>query len=289
MTTGTTAVEPKHETVSINGLDLHYVDYGAPSPGAPVMVMLHGLTSAWGAWRRVAEHFAPRYRVICLDQRGHGDSGWAAAEGYRTDDYLSDLEQFVDGLGLDRFVLVGQSMGGHHTIAYTARHPQRVAAAIANDIPPAISRGAADYEKTYPGGRHRLYATVEEWLAPRREQSPLTPEWAHALAGRELLREVEGGFQPRHDPNAPMKWDAADLWDEAKTITRPIFFIRGGRSQVLDAQTLQDMVLAMPAARSVTLEKAGHNTYWDMEHEWLTIATAFLDAHAGAAPTDAVR
>ncbi|MEX2032139.1 MAG: alpha/beta hydrolase [Dehalococcoidia bacterium] len=276
----TTAVEPQHQTVTINGLRLHYVDYGAPSPDAPAMVMLHGLTSAWGAWRRVAEHFAPRYRVIALDQRGHGESEWASADAYDTDSYLSDLERFVDGLGLDRFVLVGQSMGGHHTIAYTARHPERVIAAIANDIPPAIKRaGDVDYSRTFPDGKHRRWTTIEEWLAPRREQNPFSPEWAHQLAARELLREVDGTFEPKHDPNAPMKWAPSDLWDEAKTISRPIFFIRGGRSQVLDAQTLQDMDMAVAPARSVTLEKAGHLTYWDMEHEWLTIATAFLDAH----------
>ena len=276
----TTAVEPQHETVTINGLRLHYVDYGAPSPDAPVMVMLHGLTSAWGAWRRVAEHFAPRYRVVALDQRGHGESDWAPADAYDTASYLSDLEQFVDGLGLERFVLVGQSMGGHHTIAYTARHPERIMAAIANDIPPSIQRGEVDYAQAYPGGQHRVSATAEEWLTPRREQNPFTPEWAHQLAVRELLRPVEGGFVPKHDPNAPMHWQPADLWDEARTIARPIFFIRGGRSRVLDAQTLQDMDMAIPAARSVTLEKAGHLTYWDMEHEWLTIADAFLQAHA---------
>lgn len=275
----TTRVEPQHQTVSINGLSLHYVDYGAPYADASAMVILHGLTSAWGTLRRVAEHFAPSYRVIALDQRGHGESEWGPAEGYDTDTYLSDFEQFVDGLGLDRFVMVGQSMGGHHTIAYTARHPERIIAAIANDIPPSLDLGGTDYEAQYPGGRHRLFASTEDWLAPRRESSPLTPDWAHALAVEELLTQVEGGYQPKHDPNAPMKWAPKDLWDEAKTITRPLLFIRGGRSDVLSAQVLQDMDMAIPASRSVTLEKAGHSTYWDMEHEWLSVASAFLDAH----------
>ena len=244
------------------------------------MVMLHGLTSAWGAWRRVAEHFASTYRVVALDQRGHGESEWAPADSYDTDSYLADLEQFVDGLGLERFVLVGQSMGGHHTIAYTARHPERVLAAIANDIPPKVSRPEVDYSQVYPGGKQPRFATVEEWVAPRREQNPFTPEWAHELAARELLREVDGGYEQKHDPNATMYWEPADLWEEARTISRPIYFIRGGRSRVLDAQTLQDMDMAIRPARSVTLEKAGHLTYWDMEHEWLTIADAFLQAHA---------
>lgn len=275
----TTASEPQHETVAIDSLRLHYVDYDAPHPDALPVVILHGLTSAWGTMRRIAEHLAPEYRVLALDQRGHGASEWGPADSYDTDTYLSDLEAFVQHLGLGRFVLIGQSMGGHHAIGYTARRPEQVVAAIVNDISPAPSNEGTDYAASYPGDRHRRYATVEEWLAPRREASPLTPEWAHGLAARELLREVEGGYEPVHDPNAPVRWRPRDLWDEARTITTPLLIIRGGRSNVLDAQTLQDMDMAIPGARSVTLEKAGHSTYWDMEREWLTVASAFLEAH----------
>ena len=276
----TTAVEPKSHTLEINGLALHYVEYPSPAAGAIPLVMLHGLTSAWGGWRRIAEHFALRYRVIALDQRGHGDSQWAGPDGYGTAAYLSDFEQFVDRLGLERFILVGQSMGGHHTIAYTARHPERVVCALANDIPPALKYEPSDHAQDFPGGAHRTFATVEDWLAPWRVWEPLTPEWARQLSARELLRAVDGGFQPKHDPNAVLHWQPADLWDEARTIVRPILFIRGGQSDVLDAQTLMDMDLAIEPARSITLEQASHSTFYDMEHEWLAVADAFFAAHA---------
>ncbi|MDA1010799.1 MAG: alpha/beta hydrolase, partial [Chloroflexi bacterium] len=90
---------------------------------------------------------------------------------------------------------------------------------------------------------------------------------------------VEGGYETLHDPNAAIHWQPSDLWDEVKSIERPLLFIRGGRSTILDAQTLQDMDMAIPGARSITLEKAGHSTYWDMEPEWNAVATAFLEAH----------
>jgi len=284
--TMTTAVEPAHHTATVNGLRLHYVEYPSPRPGATVMLFLHGLTSVWGSWRRVAEHFAPQYHVYLLEQRGHGESEWTAADRYRTEDYLADLEAFVDQRGFGRFILVGQSMGGHHTIAYTAKHPERVICALANDIPPAIDLDTPDREanqaKQYPGGKHRVFATPEAWTETRRPTAPLTPEWAHRLMEREALREVPGGWSPKHDPNAPMRWQPANLWEAAGTIARPILFIRGGRSQVLSAQALQDMDMAVPTARSVTLEKAGHSTYHDMEREWIAVASAFFAAHAAS-------
>lgn len=278
----TTAVEPAHQTATVNGLRLHYVEYSSPRAGAPVMLFLQGLTSVWGSWRRVAEHFAADYHVYLLEQRGHGDSEHVPADRYRTEDYIADLEAFVDQMGFQRFVLVGQSMGGHHTIAYTAKHPERIICALANDIPPALDYQPAGSDQAFPGGKQRVFASPAEWTETRRSTAPLTPEWAHSLMEREALKEVPGGYSPKFDPNAQMHWAPADLWDVARTITRPIFFIRGGRSQVLSAQALQDMDMAIPTARSVTLEKAGHSTYHDMEHEWITIASAFFASHAQA-------
>lgn len=282
----TTAVEPGHRTAVVDGLRLHYVEYPSPRAGAPVMLFLHGLTSVWGAWRRVAEHFAAGYHVYLLEQRGHGGSEWAPADRYRTQDYIADLEAFVDQMGFRRFILVGQSMGGHHTIAYTAKHPGRIVCALANDIPPALDLDAPDraanQARMFPGGKQRVFATPAEWTETRRATAPLTPDWAHALMEREALEEVPGGYSPKFDPQAQMRWEPADLWDAARTITRPIFFIRGGRSQVLSAQALQDMDMAIPPARSVTLEKAGHSTYHDMEPEWIAVASAFFAAHVSA-------
>lgn len=275
----TTAIEPRHHEVVANGLRLHYVEYGSPAPDATPMVLLHGLTSAWGALRRVAEHFSATYHVYALDQRGHGHSARPEDGAYDTDSYLADLDAFVDALGLDRFVLVGQSMGGHHTLGYVARHPERIVAAIVNDISPTPPEPTPEDAANFPDGLHRRFATIDEWLEPRRAANPLTPEWAHQLAAREQLREVEGGFEPLHDPAAATTWRPLDLWAEVRTITRPLLFIRGGRSTILDALTLQEMDMTIPGARSITLEKAGHSTYWDMEHEWLDVATAFLAAH----------
>jgi pimeloyl-ACP methyl ester carboxylesterase len=275
----TAAVEPKHRTTELRGLSLHSLEWG--NEAAPPLVLLHGLTSAAAAWRRVAVHFAGAYRVIALDQRGHGDSSWApeGAGAYATDTYVGDLEAWVDALSLDRFALVGHSMGGHHTIAYTARHPERVVCVVANDIPPRYDRHEASAEQ-YPDGRHRLYPTVEAWIDEQRTGSVFTPEHMHQLNAEAKLKPVEGGVVPRHDPRASLEWEPKDLWDEARGITRPILFLRGGRSDVLDAQTLQDMDLQIDPARSITLEKSGHATFYDMEHEFLAVVADFIAAHS---------
>ena len=205
---------------------------------------------------------------------------WEYERYYDTDSYVADLEAFVDMLGLDQFVLVGHSMGGHHSLAYTARHPERVRCAVVNDIPPALDRDPDATTARFPGGAHPVYASLEAWMDAERPTQPFTPEHILRFSGETRLKLVEGGFIPRYDAYASIHWQPRDLWDEVRTISRPLLLLRGGRSTVLDAATLQRMDMVIEPARSITLEKAGHNTFFDMEHEFIEVVSAFIAAHA---------
>ena len=280
----TTTSASQSVMIEVNGLALHYLDWGAPSSDALPLVLLHGLTSAAATWGRVAAHFAPRYHVVALDQRGHGESQHSPERVYSTDAYVEDIEAFVDALGFDRFILLGHSMGGHNTIAFTSRHSQRVAAAIVNDIQPAL-----DWNRDEVLGRfgdaeapaHPVFASVDEWLAS--QDAPFTSEQQLRASAAQRMQEVEGGVQLKADPWATINWGPTDLWDEFRAITRPTLLIRAGRSGQpqgpLTAQVLQDMDMAVDSARSITLEKSGHNTYLDMEREFLDVVDAFLAGH----------
>jgi pimeloyl-ACP methyl ester carboxylesterase len=274
----TAAVEPTSHTVEVRGLTLHYLDWG--NEEAVPLVLLHGLDGAAGDWRRVAEYFQSRYHVIALDQRGHGDSDHVG-RAYSTDDFVSDLGAFVDALGMERFILLGHSMGGHNAIAYTARNPGRVICAAANDISLRPEHNADESAKRFPGGQQPVYGSHEEWFEDRGEASEFTPEYAHALLAESRLTQVDGGYQPKADPNAQIYWDPTDLWDEARTITRPIFFLRAGRSDSVGAATVQEMDMAIGPARSIGLERSGHNTFLDMEEEFLSNVSQFFGAHGG--------
>ena len=275
----TTAVEPTSRTIELRGLRLHYLDWGNES--APALVLLHGLGGAAGEWRRVAEHFRSDYRVLALDQRGHGRSEHAADRAYATDDLVADLGAFLDALGIDRAILCGHSMGGHNVIAFTARHPERVVCGLANDIPPALPRDAAAAASQFPGGQQPLFADIEAFIADGRERNPFTPEEARRIVAKARLAPMEGGYRSTADPAAAIEWAPADLWEAARTITRPLLLVRGGASPVLDAETLRRMEAAIAPARSVTLERAGHNTFLDMEPEFLAAASPFFAEHSG--------
>ena len=114
----TTEVKPQDKTVSANGLNIHYLDWGNPT--ATTMVLLHGLRGHGHSWDDVSAAFCQDFQVLAVDQRGRGETDWAKDGNYTTDAYVADLEGFCAALGLDSFVLVGHSMGGRNSLVSPA-------------------------------------------------------------------------------------------------------------------------------------------------------------------------
>ena len=78
---------PQDHSVSARGLRFHYTEWGGASQ--PPMLCLHGATQTAHSWDEVAPELAASYRVLCLDQRGHGDSDWAPDRDYRVDAFAA--------------------------------------------------------------------------------------------------------------------------------------------------------------------------------------------------------
>jgi pimeloyl-ACP methyl ester carboxylesterase len=87
--------------------------------------MLHGLSSSAQTWNLVAPLLTPEFRVVAIDERGHGQSDQPDL-GYDLATFVSDVEGISGALGLERFALVGQSWGGHVALEYAIRHPNIV-------------------------------------------------------------------------------------------------------------------------------------------------------------------
>ena len=94
--------------------------------GIPV-IFLHSFGGSISHWKEQLEHLRKDRRAIAFDFRGHGDSGLPSDEDYTNAALAKDLKAVVDSLKLDKFILVGHSMGGCAAIAYSAVEPGRVA------------------------------------------------------------------------------------------------------------------------------------------------------------------
>jgi esterase len=137
----TAAAEPTSKFVTLNGLKLHYLDWGGDSAKGTI-VLIHGGSANVHWWDTAAPLLTAGGRVLALDFRGHGHSQWAVPPHYGPAGYISDIEGFLKYLGVP-VILVGHSMGGSVVLWVAARHPELLEGVIVVDSrggPPPLWR-----------------------------------------------------------------------------------------------------------------------------------------------------
>ena len=112
----------------VNGVRLHYVEAGQGTP----VILVHGLAFNHAAeWKlpRVFQKLSKRYRVIALDNRGHGKSDKPYDPAQYGLELVDDVVRLMDHLGIAKAHVVGYSLGGFITLKLALRHPERLLSA----------------------------------------------------------------------------------------------------------------------------------------------------------------
>lgn len=118
-----------HHTVTVNGIQLHYVMGGKGDP----VVLLHGYPQSWYEWRHVMPALAKNYTVIAPDLRGFGDSS-RPLTGYDGNTTAEDIYQLVSQLGFSNIFLVAHDVGVQPAYSYAAAHPNNVSKLVLMDF-----------------------------------------------------------------------------------------------------------------------------------------------------------
>jgi pimeloyl-ACP methyl ester carboxylesterase len=139
-----TGAGPTRDGATITPGGLHLDDGG--SGGVPVL-FLHSGAGSTAHWAAQLAHLRRRRRAIALDLRGHGRSRPPADGDYTIPALAQDVAAAADFLALDRFVLVGHSLGGAAAVAYAGQHPERVAGLLLLD-PASDGRSMPQEQKT---------------------------------------------------------------------------------------------------------------------------------------------
>ncbi len=272
-------MEPRERRISLSGLRFHYLEWGHSS--SPALVLLHGFGSHARSWDHVAVAMADRFRVLALDQRGHGDSDRAPHGDYTVRAMAGDLQQFSDALCPGRFTLVGLSMGGRISIAYTAAHPGRVERLVLVDIGPEIApEGLARIQTTVSNVPEELESAEQAYqvlraAAPRYSEALLRHRLRHSFnrlpSGKltwkydKVLRDQTRGTR-----------DIPNLWPDLGRITCPTLIVRGAESDVLSPEIAKRMLETLKDGRLVEIADAGHTIPGDQPEAFIKAVRAFL-------------
>jgi pimeloyl-ACP methyl ester carboxylesterase len=273
-------VLPASRQVILRSLRFHYLEW--PGNGPP-LVFLHGGSLNAHTFDVVCLALNGDYRCLSLDQRGHGESEWPADADYRIEAQADDVEAFRAYLGLDRFVVIGMSMGGLNAMRFAERHPEHLAGLVLIDVGPDVrAEGVA-----------RILRFVEE--TPELESVDafidralsFNPRRDRELLGNSLRRNL------RQLPNGrwTWKWDARRrtmvsdeekrrrtelLWADVEHITCPTLVVRGGESRVFFDEDAQTLAERLPDGRTVTVPGAGHTVQGDNPAALIGELRAFL-------------
>lgn len=254
---------------SPDGLKLYYRDYPGDRAKLPILC-LHGLT-------RNSRDFAPMiagldcgHRFIVPEMRGRGESEYAKdTSTYSPTTYIKDVEVLLAELGIERFIVVGTSMGGLMTMLMAARDASRLAAAVLNDIGPEIDASGLDriagyvgHGRSYDTWMHAATSlrdthgdsfpdyTIDSWLDMAKRTMVLGQN------GRITLDYDMGIADPFKNANdAPQP----DLWPMFNALNdTPTLLVRGELSDLLSVETADKMKQLHAKLQRVTVPGVGH-------------------------------
>jgi pimeloyl-ACP methyl ester carboxylesterase len=276
-------ITPKDRYLRANGLRLHYLDWGGR--GRPVLLLLHGLTGNAHAWDAFAASGHPalrRWRLLALDQRGHGDSDHA--KDYRVTSFAQDIHAFAQKLGLERYALLGHSLGARNAMSYAGDHSVSLSKLVLVDFGPEMQRQGARNVQGRTTGRPPGFRSMEDALAWFRETNlSRSPEQLEHTARHALRLNYANRLVWKHDPE--LSWitgsfgltEVPHLWQQVAKTTAPTLIVRGEHSDVLGRDVMQRMLQVMPNARAVEIPAAGHGVPQDQPDAFNTAVWGFLE------------
>jgi pimeloyl-ACP methyl ester carboxylesterase len=265
-------------------LALRVLEWGSAT--APPVVMLHGIRGYAQTFASLAGSLMPDFRTIAYDQRGRGESDWDPARQYYTDAYVRDLEAVARKLKLERFDLLGHSMGGIAAIVYAAANPHRVRRLVIEDAGPGAFEDSAGATRI----RQELLSapsSFESWEAAvefMRQLRPSVTEAAREDRLRNMLKQRADGtwtWQYDHAGIAEARLNpdlsrAVDLWPHVEAIASPTLVLRGGRSDYLKRDTAEAMSRRNPVIQWREVADAGHYIHDDQPDVVARLVSSFL-------------
>jgi pimeloyl-ACP methyl ester carboxylesterase len=264
------SLSPK--TIQING---HTIFYTVKGEGKPLL-LIHGYGAGIWVWEKQIEALSQFYRVYALDLIGHGFSDRPKIP-YTPETYIHFFRNFMDGVGIEKATLVGNSMGGGIAWAMAILFPERVNHLILIDCVPPDVLGQVKNES------FRILAAIKDIpflpylvMAARNKNSIrqillecisdirlITPE----VVNRQYqLSKIKGTTWALYSTFKHAK-EALKLKDQFSLIRKPTLFIWGERDLVFPLQLGEDLHQSIKGSKFLRIEKSGHIPMWETSVE----------------------
>ena len=262
-------MEPRAKTVlGLTARGFHrirYWEWGDPANGR-VLICVHGLTRNGRDFDAVARVLCGRYRVLCPDVAGRGDSDWIDPSDYGYPQYCADMAKLIARSGADAVDWLGTSMGGLIGMFLAAQDKTPVRRLVLNDVGAMVPKAALEEIARYVADNPEfdsVEAAADYIAAVNAGFGRLTRAQWLGLARTTVARRDDGKYVWKRDPAIGRSFvaqprDDISFWPVWDRVRCPVLVLRGAASPLLTAATAEEMTRRGPRARLVTIPDAGH-------------------------------
>ena len=262
-------------SLTVDNLDIHYYE-GGPDK-AQTILLVHGFGADKSNWLRFARFLTDRYQVIAVDLPGFGDSSRPENISYDVGTQAERLADFMRELGIGRYHVVGNSMGGHIAALLAARHPNNVLSAGMFDNAGVMApRQSELFQRLLKGEDNPLVLrSVDDFPALLDfvfvQRPPMPSRLEHYLAERSLERSAFNNrvFQQLRERYIPLE-------PELPKITAPTLLLWGDRDRVLDVSSIDVMKPLLKKPSVAILRDCGHVPMIERPEETARLYLDFL-------------
>ncbi len=258
--------QPPSEFIDLDGQLLHYRDEGPKADAVPI-VLLHGTSASLHTWDGWAQALRTQRRVIRLDLPAFGLTGpftgrWAG-QAYTGANYARFVLAALDKLGVQRFVVAGNSLGGEVAWRVAAAAPQRVAALVLVD-----AAGYPIADAAIPLGwqiaRLPVLGRLAEHFLPRAIVAQgLTAVYADPAKVSAPLIDRYFELTLREGNRAALvqrarSWSTAEGVQNVTGVTAPTLILWGGQDRIILPATAKRFAADIPGSRVQVFDDLGH-------------------------------
>jgi N-formylmaleamate deformylase len=259
--------------IRANGIRQHYLRYGGDRRDRDPIIVIPGITSPAATWGFVGEQFGRAFDTYVVDVRGRGLTAASDELDYGLDAQAADIVAFASALNLERYSLIGHSMGARIAMRAGSHRPPGLQRLVLID-PPVSGPG----RRPYPANLNwyidsmaacRKGADVEtmrrycpSWTE---DQLRLRAEWLHTCDERAVRTSFDG-------------FHADDIHQDLPQIAVPSLLIVAGKDDVIRTEEIDEILKLSPRMRVARVPKAGHMIAWDDERGFYQAFGDFLGA-----------
>lgn len=246
---------------------IRYLEWGDPRADR-VLVCVHGLGRCARDFDAFAAAMSDRYRVVCPDVAGRGDSDWLTDPMlYGMPQYAADLTTLIARLDTEKLDWVGTSMGALIGMGLAAMPGSPIAKLVMNDAGPVVTKVSLERIATYFGMSPEfpdLDAAVKYVRAVSATFGAHTDAEWRFLTEVAVRKQADGTYRLHYDPRIAEPFRQAmpegdlELWPLYDAVRCPTLVLRGESSDLLRRETCEAMALRGPKAKVVEIAGVGH-------------------------------